>query len=192
MASSFDFAAARMTMVEGQVRTADVTDTSIVDAMRKVEREALCPPDKAALAYADMEIAYAEGRWMMRPRDIAKLLQAIQPRAGERALCIAAPYGAAVLEAMGLTVERLEGEDLTAVPDQGFEVVVCEGAVPKAPDAWIGALADGGRLGVVERRGPVGKARLYMNNEGQIASREVFDSAAPLLADFAPRPSFAF
>jgi len=192
MASSFDFAAARLTMVEGQVRTADVTDTAIVDAMRRVEREALCPPDKAAMAYADMEIPYAEGRWMMRPRDIAKLLQAIQPRAGERALCIAAPYAAAVLEAMGLSVERLEGEDLTAVPDNGFDVVVSEGAAAKAPQAWVDALADGGRLGVVERRGPVGKARLYLNSEGSISSREVFDSAAPLLPEFAPRPSFAF
>jgi len=45
---------------------------------------------------------------------------------------------------------------------------------------------------VVERRGPVGKARLYLNSEGSISSREVFDSAAPLLPEFAPRPSFAF
>ncbi len=192
MASSFDFASARLTMVESQVRPSDVTDVALTDAMRKVEREAICPPDKAPLAYADAEIPYAPGRWLMRPRDIGKLLQAVQPRAGERALCIAAPYAAAVLEAMGLSVERVEGEDLTELPNHGFEVVVSEGAVAKAPQAWIEALCDGGRLGVVERRGPVGKARLYLNNEGLIASREVFDSAAPLLPQFAPRPSFAF
>ena len=192
MASSFDFAAARQTMVESQVRPSDVTDVTLTDAMRKVERETLCSPDKAPLAYADAEIPYAPGRWLMRPRDIGKLLQAVQPRAGERALCIAAPYAAAVLEAMGLTVERVDGEDLTQLPDHGFHVVVSEGAVAKAPQPWIDALDGGGRLGVVERRGPVGKARLYLNNEGLIASREVFDSSAPLLPEFAPRTSFAF
>ena len=191
MATSFDFAAARQTMVESQVRPADVTDTAIQDAMRTVARETLCP-DKAALAYADAEIPYAPGRWLMRPRDVAKLLQALQPRRGERALAIAAPYAAAVLEAMGLQVERLDGEDLTAAPAGPFDVAVCEGAVGAAPQAWIDTLAPGGRLGVVERRGPVGKARLYLNNDGQIGSREVFDSAAPLLPEFAPRATFAF
>lgn len=191
MASSFDFASARLTMVESQVRPSDVTDTGIQDAMRTVERESLCPPDKASIAYADAEIPYAPGRWLLRPRDIAKLLQALQPRAGERALAIAAPYAAAVLEAMGLEVTSVDGEDLLAVTGC-YEVIVSEGAVSHAPQAWLDALGGGGRLGVVERRGPVGKAKVYMNAEGLIASREVFDSAAPLLPEFAPKPSFAF
>jgi protein-L-isoaspartate(D-aspartate) O-methyltransferase len=191
MASSFDFASARQTMVESQVRPADVTDVAIQDAMRTVEREALVP-DKAAIAYADAEILYAPGRWLLRPRDIAKLLQALQPRTGERALAIAAPYAAAVLEVMGLSVERVDGEDLTALPEGCFDVIVSEGAVTRAPQAWLDALAVGGRLGVVERRGPVGKARIYLNTEGRVAGREVFDSAAPFLPEFAPRPTFAF
>jgi protein-L-isoaspartate(D-aspartate) O-methyltransferase len=192
MAQSFDFAAARLTMVESQVRPADVTDHDIQDAMRTVARETLVPPERASLAYADAEIAYAQGRWLLRPRDVAKLLQALQPRRGETALAIAAPYAAAVLEAMGLRVTRLEGADLLAIPEGEFDVVISEGAVAQAPIGWCEALASGGRLGVVERRGPVGKARLYMNSDGLIASREVFDSAAPLLPEFAPRPAFAF
>jgi protein-L-isoaspartate(D-aspartate) O-methyltransferase len=192
MAKSFDFAAARETMVESQVRPSDVTDAAIQDAMRQVARETLLPPDKAGLAYADAEIAYAPGRWLLRPRDVAKLLQLVEPRAGERALAIAAPYAAAVLKAMGLTVARVDGDDLLGLPDGEFDVVISEGAVTHAPQRWQEALDQGGRLGVVERRGPVGKARLYTNNDGLIASREVFDSAAPLLPEFAPRPSFAF
>jgi protein-L-isoaspartate(D-aspartate) O-methyltransferase len=189
---TFDFAAARDKMVDGQVRTSDVTDLQLIDAFRKVERETLCPPDKAAFAYAEAEVAYAPGLYLMRPREVAKLLQALQPRAGERALAVAAPYAAAVLEAMGLTVERVEQGDFNAVPGKDYDIVVSEAAVERAPPAWIAALAPGGRLAVVERKGPVGKARLYIQGDQGTAVREVFDSSPHYLPGFAPEPGFAF
>src|SRR5271167_1001712 len=109
---STGLAAARTNMVESQVRVADVTDYAIQDAMRAAPREALLAADKAYLAYADTEAEYAPGRWLLRPRDVAKLLQALRPRPGERALAIAAPYAAMVMEAMGLAVTRLDDGDL--------------------------------------------------------------------------------
>jgi protein-L-isoaspartate(D-aspartate) O-methyltransferase len=188
---SADFAAARTNMVESQVRTQDVTDLAIQDAMRHVAREALCPAGKTWLAYSDAEIEYAPGRWLLKPRDIAKLLQNLRPRAGERALAIAAPYAAAVLEAMGLTVTRLDEGDLKAVTGE-YDLIVCEGAVERAPASWIGALAMGGRLGVVERRGPVGRAMLYLRSDEGVGSRALFDSTPPVLAGFEPEVRFSF
>src|ERR1700751_3831096 len=125
---SSDFAAARLNMVESQIRTADVTDLPLQDALRVV------------------------------PREVGKLLQNLRPREGDKALAIAAPYAAAVLEKMGLQVTRLDGDDLTAVPGANYDVIICEGAVPRAPDSWTKALAQGGRLAVIERDGPVGRA----------------------------------
>ena len=95
---TFDYQAARLTMVESQVRTSDVTDLQVQDAMRLAPREDLCPADKKGLAYADAEIEYAEGLYLLRPRAIGKLLQALKPRPHERALAIAAPYGALVMK----------------------------------------------------------------------------------------------
>ena len=46
-----DFAIARQKMVNGQVRTADVTDHRILDAMLAVPREVFVPAAKRALAY---------------------------------------------------------------------------------------------------------------------------------------------
>ena len=188
---SADFAAQRTTMVESQVRTADVTDLAVQDAMRAVAREAILPPAKAWLAYADTEIEYAPGRWLLKPRDVAKLLQALSPRSGERALAIAAPYAALVLQAMGLVVERLETDDLRS-PRGAWDVIVCEGAVSRAPAAWTAALAPGGRLGVVERDGPVGRAMLYARSDDTLGARPVFDSTPPILAGFAAEHRFAF
>jgi protein-L-isoaspartate(D-aspartate) O-methyltransferase len=185
-----DFAAARVNMVESQVRTADVTDVRIHDAMRALDRERFVPPAKAHLAYADIEVEYAPGRWLLKPRDVAKLVQVLRPMPGERVLAIAAPYAAAVIEEMGLSVARIEAGE--ALPDGKFDVIACEGAVGRAPEAWLAALATNGRLGVVERDGPVGKACLYVRGHDGVGRREVFDSFPPVLAGFEAKHGFAF
>lgn len=189
---SADFAAARLNMVESQVRPSDVTDLALTDAFRVVPREALLPPDKAFAAYADAEVEYAPGRWLLRPRDVAKLLQALEPRAGETALAIAAPYAAAILEAMGVTVTRLDEGDLAAPAGATHDIVVCEGAVSTVPDSWKAALAKGGRLGAIERNGPAGKAFVYVRADDGVGGRAAFDSAPPYLAGFQPVHGFAF
>jgi protein-L-isoaspartate(D-aspartate) O-methyltransferase len=188
---SADFAAQRATMVESQVRVADVTDYAIQDAMRLVERERVLAPDKAYLAYADVEVEYAPGRWLLKPRDMGKLLQALRPRRSETALAIAAPYAAAVLEAMGLAVTRIEATE--AAPVDGHDVVICEGAVSETPSGWCAAMAaPNGRMGLVVRQGPVGRARLYVHSEDGVGWRDLFDCAPPIMTGFEARQAFAF
>ncbi|MBN8529123.1 MAG: protein-L-isoaspartate O-methyltransferase, partial [Caulobacterales bacterium] len=138
---------------------------------------------------------------------------AADPRSDERALCLAAPYAAAVLARMGLAVTAQETDaavfdvvgaaladegvttvvaPLTAPQGDGWDLIVSEMAVPVRPDAWLSALRDGGRLVVVERSGPVGKAVLYVKGQDDAVSRKVlFDSAPPVLAELAPAPTFA-
>lgn len=189
---SADMTTARLNMVESQVRTQDVTDAAIHDAMRAVRREDLLPPGKAYAAYADAEAEYAPGRWLLKPRDVAKLLQALRPQPLERALAIAAPYAAALLEHMGLSVERHDGEDLKSLPGGEYDVIVCEGAVAQAPEAWVRALAPDGRLGVIERDGPVGKGVVYVRAGEGAGRRVLFDATAPVLPGFERERRFAF
>jgi protein-L-isoaspartate(D-aspartate) O-methyltransferase len=49
------------------------------------------PAGKGYLAYADADVEYAPGRWLLRPREVGKLLQHLRPREGDKALAIAAP-----------------------------------------------------------------------------------------------------
>lgn len=185
-----DFAAARLNMVESQVRTADVTDVRIHDVMRTLPRETFVPPERAFQAYADLEVEYAPGRWLLKPRDVAKLVHALRPMPGERALAISAPYAGAVIAALGVQVTTAEaGDDL---PQGPFDIVVCEGAVARAPDSWMTVLAMNGRLGVVERSGMVGKACLYVKAADGVGRRELFDGFPPVLAGFEPQHGFAF
>ena len=184
-----DFAAARLNMVASQVRTQDVTDARIQDAMQAIPRERFVPEGETWRAYADMEVEYAPGRVLLKPRDVAKLLQALRPMPGERVLAISAPYAAAVLEALGLAVTQIDAGD--SVTGNGFDIIVCEGAVWRAPEPWLKALAEGGRLGVVERDSAVGKACLYICADGRTGRREIFDSFAPILAGFEAQHGFA-
>jgi protein-L-isoaspartate(D-aspartate) O-methyltransferase len=187
-----DLAAARSNMVDSQVRTADVTDLRIQDAMLALPREDFVPKTKAYLAYSDAPLEYAPGRALLKPRDVAKLLQAVKPVVGEKALAIAAPYAAAVLSHMGVDVVRLDGDDLTAAPAGDFDLIVVEGAVGKAPDAWLKALGQGGRMALVERDGPVGKACLYVRTADGLGRRVLFDATPPILAGYEISPGFAF
>ena len=189
---TFDFAAARQIKVDSQVRPNDDTDMAIQHAMRRIAREDLCPPDKAYLAYADCEIAYAPGRVMMRPRDVAKLLQTGKPRSGERALAVAAPYAAAVLEAIGLSVTRLDTGDLKSPPAGPYDLILCEASAPEAPKAWLDALAPGGRLVLPVRVGPAGRVRLYVRGPDGIGFRDAFDASPPVLAELQAEPGFVF
>ncbi len=52
----FDTATARRMMVDGQVRTADVTNLDLIAAMLAVPREQFVPPSLAGQAYLDSDI----------------------------------------------------------------------------------------------------------------------------------------
>ena len=206
-----DFLSARTNMVESQVRTNDVTDVEIQDAMRAIRRERFVLPSREALAYSDRPPEYAPGRFLLPPRDVGKLLQAARPRAGERVLAIAAPYAAAVAARIGAQVTaldtpdalarvrtELEGEGVSIVtgdldrPEGAYDLLVSEGAVAEFPQGWLGAVGPGGRLAVVLRRGAVGKATLYVRSGETLSAREIFDSFPPLLPGFEPQTAFVF
>ncbi len=207
-----DFAAARKVMVDSQVRVNDVTDRELQAALLSVARERFLPAERTFAAYAEIEPEIASGRRLMLPRDLSKLLMALEPCAGETALAIAGPYAAAVLAQLGLKVTAQEAdpavldvvasalteagvEGVTAPFAQpvgdGYDLIVSEAAVPVRPEAWLAALKVGGRLAVVERAGPAGKAVLYVKGASGFSRRELFDAAPPVLAELAPAAAFA-
>lgn len=206
-----DFAAARKVMVDSQVRVNDVTDRALQGALLTTPRERFVPQERAFTAYAEVEAEITPSRRLMLARDLSKLLMAVDARPEETALALAGPYAAAVLARMGLAVTAQEsdaavfevcGEALaeagvaTVVAPlgqpvgEGYDVIISEAATPGRPEAWLKVLNVGGRLAVVERTGPAGKAVLYVKGESGVSRRELFDAAPPVLAELAPEPTF--
>src|SRR5437588_8341299 len=92
-----DFSTARQKMVDCQVRTSDVTDPRIIDAMLAVPREAFVPSKQQALAYLDLDLAVSEGgaakRFLIKPAVTAKLLQAAQIGDTDKVLVVGCATG---------------------------------------------------------------------------------------------------
>jgi protein-L-isoaspartate(D-aspartate) O-methyltransferase len=111
-----DFAEARRMMVDGQVRTYDVTDLGILAAMLEVPRERFVPTDQQAVAYLDRDTAVEEPkppglvRYLLKPAVLARLIQAANITDGDHVLDVgcASGYSAAVLSRLAGSVVALE------------------------------------------------------------------------------------
>jgi protein-L-isoaspartate(D-aspartate) O-methyltransferase len=115
-----DFAAARRSMVDGQVRTADVTDRRLLAAMLALPRERFFPEDKAPLAYHDLDVSVSEpgspARWLLKPMTLAKLIHAADILESDRVLDVgcATGYSTAVLAHLAGSVIGLEEDEALA------------------------------------------------------------------------------
>ncbi|MCW5697829.1 MAG: protein-L-isoaspartate O-methyltransferase [Bauldia sp.] len=118
-----DFAKARRTMVDRQVRTADVTAPRVLAAMAEVPRELFVPRAKRSLAYSDADIEIAApsaggaARYLIEPAILARLVQLAAIGEGDIVLDIGCGtgYGAAVLARLAGAVVALEPDaDLAA------------------------------------------------------------------------------
>jgi protein-L-isoaspartate(D-aspartate) O-methyltransferase len=215
------YATQRFNMVETQVRTNDVTDPRIHAAMNAVERERFVPAARRGLAYADMAIEIAPGRYLLDPRTFAKLLQLLDLRHGDSVLDVACGtgYSSAVIARIAKSVVALEQDaDLVRVaaetlPAAGaanatvvqggltegfkgrapYDAIFINGAVETVPETLLGQLSEeGGRLVAVRRDGGQGRAHLYVREKSGVASRADFDATVPLLAGFRKVVGFVF
>jgi protein-L-isoaspartate(D-aspartate) O-methyltransferase len=142
-----DFAAARRMMVDGQVRTSDVTDLSLIAAMLEIPRERFVPADKAELAYLDLDLPVLAGdvqapaRRLLKPMVLAKLIQAAAVGRGDHVLDVgcATGYAAAVVSRLAGTVVALEQD--AALARCAAERLTAAGAGNVT--VALGSLADG-------------------------------------------------
>ncbi|MBX3505317.1 MAG: protein-L-isoaspartate O-methyltransferase [Parvibaculum sp.] len=137
-----DFAAARLNMVESQVRVNSVTDERVIAAMSAVPRERFVPVSRQGLAYMDEDIRISDGqpaRFLMEPRVFAKLVQLAAITADDLVLDIGCGtgYSTAVLSRLAGTVVALESDENLAaqagatLSDLGVDnAVVVPGPLP--------------------------------------------------------------
>ncbi len=112
----FDTVAARRMMVDGQIRTADVTDPDLIGAMLAIPREQFVPAAVAAQAYVDADLPLGEGRALLKPMVLAKLIQALRIRSTDHVLDVGCGtgYSSAVLARLAGSVVALEQSDRLA------------------------------------------------------------------------------
>lgn len=137
----FDFERARAQMVDGQLRTNDVTDHDVLRAFLTVPREAFVGRSQTTLAYRDHEIALtstgsAAERYLTDPRALGRMIQelAVTPSSAVLVVGCGTGYAAAILSNLADSVIALESDpDLAARATEALDsldisnVVVVEG-----------------------------------------------------------------
>lgn len=114
-----DFATARRMMVDGQVRTADVTDLRILAAMEEVPRERFVPEAVHGLAYLDRDLSLTElsagapPRCLIKPMVLAKMMQFADIEGDDRVLDVGCGtgYSSALLARLAGRVTALEQDE---------------------------------------------------------------------------------
>jgi len=213
-----DPAIARAHMVDSQVRPNQVSDPRVIAAMRALPREEFAPP--GSRPYADADIALGNGRYMLAPLAIARLVQLVLAGAPKTVLVVGAGagYGAALLAMAGVAVTALESDagldtgalarhapavtrmtgtltdgDARAAP---YDAIFIEGAVSRLPENFLAQLAPGGRLVTVlasgQGRGGLGTAVVAEASGQNFAIAKKFDVSARIIPDFLSAPAFVF
>ena len=214
------FAAARSHMVDSQVRPNKVTDPRIIAAMRALPRETFVPAGASALAYADEDVPLGNGRVLLEPMVVARMVQLAAIEPGQSVLVIAAGtgYAAALLAACGATVTAVEDDQsllaiarialagisgvrlIEAPLAEGcaqsgpYDVVFLDGAAETMPDAWAAQVKPrGGRfVGIQANAGRVSQAVSGALSGSKLALLPRFDCATPKLPGFRAAAGFVF
>ena len=212
---------ARRQMVDCQILPSGITDSRLVAAMLEVPRELFLTPDQRSLAYAEIPLKLAAGRFMMEPAIFARLVQSAEIGAQDKVLVIGAGngYGAAVISRLAAHVVAIEQDPALceaarrnlqsagaksviareAVLSQGapdlapFQVIIIEGGIELLPAAIKDQLAEAGRLAAIAvEAGGTGRGTVYRAFQGIASGVPVFDAMVPVLPGFERSRGFRF
>jgi protein-L-isoaspartate(D-aspartate) O-methyltransferase len=216
-----NFEQCRRNMVDCQLRPNKVTDEKVLSAMGNIPREVFAGPDYQGIAYVDEDIPLGDGRYLMEPMVLGRLLQTAEIGADDVVLDIGcgSGYTAAVCACIAATVVAVEGDPRLAaeatrimgeldknnavvvdgpltegyVKQAPYDVIVFSGGVPEIPEIILAQLSDGGRLvAVIEENGGRSHAVLITNTGGTISRRVIFGAGIPGLAGFERESGFVF
>jgi protein-L-isoaspartate(D-aspartate) O-methyltransferase len=217
-----DFALARRNMVDGQLRPNRVNNAQLLAVVGALPRERFLPDGMKSVAYSDEDVPLGNGRFLMEPMVLARLIQTLQAGPEDKALVVASGrgYGAALLASLVKSVVAVESDPgmassadqtikalglgnvtlVTAQAEAGqaasgpYDVILIEGSVRQIPPVILDQLAEGGRLVTVLAGAPgaMGVAQLVVKEGGVTSGRPLFDAGTPVLPGFAPPARFTF
>ncbi len=215
-----DFEAARIKMVENQIRTTDVTSHSVLQAFLATAREDFVPQKSRPLAYIDTDIELAPGRYLMEASPLAKLMQMAAITKDDLVLEIGTGTGyvAALLSRVAGEVVSLESDAALAAEAQQnlaaagcpnvrlvsgelekghaseapYSLIFVSGAIEEVPAALLDQLAEGGRLVAVVGYGNAAEAKLLLREQGAISESSRFNLSVKPLPGFRKARDFVF
>lgn len=216
---SLNINAARLLMIQQQLRAGSVLDERVLDALATIPREEFVPPAYRSVAFSDQAIPLPCGQAMMTPLQEGLLLQALAIRPTDRVLEIGtgSGYVAACMARLGARVttvelhpeladaarERLESHGVAnceVVVANAFDmepveadVIAVTGSLPVQDDRFADWLKTGGRLfQVVGNSLPMLAWRIERLADAQYRRERLFETALPALLKGPEPEPFSF
>lgn len=195
----------RKNMIESQVRTNDVSDLALINAISKIARENFVDENNQKFAYAELDVKSKSGRNLMKVRDFSKLAQAAQINAGEKVLIIggSSGYSAEVFTQIGADVTIVDTikcdlknfvvsdlSNLENIADDSYDLIFVDGGVETISKNWFAKLKNNGRLAVINYLTNVGVAQIYVKSNNVVASKNYFEAKPPKMPEFIRQVEF--
>jgi protein-L-isoaspartate(D-aspartate) O-methyltransferase len=215
-----DTLAARRQMVDQQIRTWEVLDSRVLNALSEVPREAFVPPEYRELAFADAPIPIGHGQSMLAPKVQGRILQALGVEPLDEVLEVGTGTGylAACLSLLGASTRSIDihaglaamaQANLRAVPGTrvqieirdafdaaplgSYDVIAVTGSLPVYDPRFERSLRVGGRLFAVVGTAPVMDAVLIRRVDGDEWVREsLFETVIDPLINATAAQKFVF
>jgi protein-L-isoaspartate(D-aspartate) O-methyltransferase len=215
-----DTLAARQQMVDQQIRTWEVLDPRVLDALAAVPREAFVPAGYRELAFADAAIPIGFGQSMLAPKLQGRILQALAPNLTDSALEVGSGLGyltaclsllaanthsidihaplielaRANLQALPQANVQFEIRDAFSAASLGeYDVIAVTGSLPVYDTRFEKSLRVGGRLFVMVGSAPVMDAILVRRVDDNEWTREsLFETVVDPLINASAAQKFVF
>lgn len=193
--TGIDFAAARRSMIDSQLRVSGVTADSVIAAMSATAREDHVPAAARSHAYIDRAIALDNGQSLPAPLVQGRMLAEAAPTTADAALLVSCGSGymeALLAPLVGSLAVLSPAEAATKKGKGGYSLVIVEGAIEHLPASLAAQLGEGGRIvtGLVER----GVTRLAIGRQagGSVSFLTLADLGMPVLGEFAAPQRWSF
>ena len=184
---------ARKNMVDSQIHTFGVVSAPVLEAFRSIPREEYVPESLRGLVYSDTPLPLGEGRFMMEPAVLARMVENASVTKDDKVLNFGDPtgYSTAILSTLARRVVLPEA----IAEGEQFSLIFMNGAIAETPEPLLALLAPEGRMITIIRPAgePMGTVTLIERvGEGVYATRKIFDATTPYIPGFEPQQGFRF
>ncbi len=206
-------------MVDNQIRPSNVTNTDLLRALSSVQREKFVSLEDATLSYSETDLRLEDGRYLMNPRIIAKMINQLEIKRDDIVLSIAPGlgYSCALMASLCELVVAVERESIAeeaqnrlveggfdnvivmsgdlgkgAVEHGPYDALILEGGLENFPENLCKQVKIGGKIIAIFMKEKLGHCNFGIRMKYGIDWRVLFEVSCPVLSEFKNKKEFVF